>query len=77
MCNQILPGGDSSTFVDQIFRIFDKDNNGTIDFKEFMIATDMTSSGSPEEKLEWAFKVRTFTPTTTTSHFSAISSRLV
>ena len=40
MCNQILPGGDSSTFVDQIFRIFDKDNNGTIDFKEFMIATD-------------------------------------
>ena len=56
MCNQILPGGDSTTFVDQIFRIFDKDNNGTIDFKEFMIATDMTSSGSPEEKLEWAFK---------------------
>ena len=60
MCNQILPGGDSSTFVDQIFRIFDKDNNGTIDFKEFMIATDMTSSGSPEEKLEWAFKVRKY-----------------
>ena len=62
MCNQILPGGDSSTFVDQIFRIFDKDNNGTIDFKEFMIATDMTSSGSPEEKLEWAFKVRYLPP---------------
>jgi len=57
MCNQILPGGDSTTFVDQIFRIFDKDNNGTIDFKEFMLATDMTSSGSPEEKLEWAFKM--------------------
>ena len=94
-------------FVDQIFRIFDKDGNGSIDFKvvticilvkiiliywerqlaimvltmmtlitilelvtddshaintvdtlkEFMMATDMTASGSPEEKLRWAFKM--------------------
>ena len=57
ICNQILPGGNSTTFVDQIFRIFDKDNNGTIDFKEFMLATDMTSAGTAEEKLAWAFKV--------------------
>ena len=57
ICNQILPGGNSSTFVDQIFRIFDKDNSGTIDFKEFMLATDMTSAGTAEEKLAWAFKV--------------------
>ena len=28
-----------------------QDGNGTIDFKEFMMATDMTASGSPEEKL--------------------------
>jgi len=57
ICNQILPGGNSSTFVDQIFRIFDKDNSGTIDFKEFMLATDMTSAGTAEEKLAWAFKM--------------------
>merc|ERR1712181_99947 len=44
-------------FVDRIFRIFDKDGNGSIDFKEFMLATDMTASGSPEEKLRWAFKM--------------------
>ena len=25
--------------------------------KEFMMATDMTASGSPEEKLRWAFKM--------------------
>ena len=25
--------------------------------QEFMIATDMTSSGDPEEKLRWAFKM--------------------
>ena len=43
--------------MDQIFRIFDKDGNGSIDFKEFMMATDMTSAGTPEEKLKWTFKV--------------------
>ena len=42
-------------------RIFDKDGDGTIDFIEFMIATDMTHSGTPEEKLRWAFKVCNFT----------------
>ena len=25
--------------------------------QEFMIATDMTNSGDPEEKLRWAFKM--------------------
>ena len=25
--------------------------------QEFMLATDMTASGSPEEKLRWAFKM--------------------
>ena len=29
----ILPVGNAQLFVDQIFRIFDKDGNGTIDFK--------------------------------------------
>lgn len=43
--------------MEQLFRIFDKDGDGSIDFKEFMIATDMTSSGDPEEKLRWAFRM--------------------
>ena len=29
----ILPEGNALVFVDQIFRIFDKDGNGSIDFK--------------------------------------------
>lgn len=53
----ILPSGNSEKFVNQIFRIFDKDGNGSIDFIEFMLATDMTSAGTVEEKLRWAFKV--------------------
>jgi hypothetical protein len=60
--DEILPCGNSKEFVDQIFRIFDKDGDGYIDFKEFMLATDMTASGSPEEKLRWAFKVITCQP---------------
>lgn len=57
MYTMILPAGNAKVFVEQIFRIFDKDGNGSIDFKEFMLATDMTASGSPEEKLRWAFKM--------------------
>ena len=55
----ILPVGNAKLFVDQIFRIFDKDGNGTIDFKEFMMATDMTASGSPEEKLRCFYMSKT------------------
>jgi len=57
MYSMILPVKNATVFVDQIFRIFDKDGNGSIDFKEFMLATDMTASGTPEEKLRWAFKM--------------------
>ena len=28
-----------------------------MDMKEFMIATDMTTSGSLDEKLRWTFKI--------------------
>ncbi|XP_023335010.1 neuronal calcium sensor 2 isoform X2 [Eurytemora carolleeae] len=58
MFNAITPQGKSGEqFLDQLFRIFDKDGDGSIDFKEFMIATDMTSRGDPEEKLRWAFRM--------------------
>ena len=33
----ILPADNAKLFVDQIFRIFDKDGNGSIDFKVFKI----------------------------------------
>ena len=52
-----IKGEAGEQFLEQLFRIFDKDGDGSIDFKEFMIATDMTSSGDPEEKLRWAFRM--------------------
>ncbi len=38
--------------------MFFSDKNGFIDFKEFLLAIDVTSSGTPEQKLNWAFKYR-------------------
>ena len=33
MYTMILPEGNAKNFVEQIFRVFDKDGDGTIDFK--------------------------------------------
>ena len=44
-------------FCDHVFRTFDSDRNGFIDFKEFLLAMDVTSSGTPEEKLGLFFSL--------------------
>ena len=35
----------------------DTDNNGYLDFKEFMLAVDLVAARTPEEKLIWAFRM--------------------
>ena len=54
--SKCFPAGSAGEFCDHVFRTFDSDKNGFVDFKEFLLAIDVTSSGSPEEKLNWAFR---------------------
>ena len=51
------PTEDVEKFCNHVFRTFDLDHNGYIDFVEFELAINITSSGSPEEKLKWAFRL--------------------
>ena len=55
--NIILPDENIDIVANLIFSAFDKDNNGFLDFSEFIIATHCIASSSPEDKLRWAFQV--------------------
>ncbi|CAF3616956.1 unnamed protein product [Rotaria socialis] len=54
---QFFPNGQAEAFCTHIFRTFDADNSGKIDFKEFLMAINITAKGNPEKKLKWAFKM--------------------
>ena len=54
---KVFPEGNGDIFTNHIFRIFDKDNNGFLDFKEFLMAIDVTSCKTKEDKMIWAFRL--------------------
>ena len=49
--------GKAEQYCNHVFRTFDRDQNGFIDFEEFVLAMYVTSAGSAEEKLTWAFRM--------------------
>ena len=56
MYSSVLSISKATQFVDEIFLKYDTDNNGFIDFKEFMLATKPDEPAT-EEKLRWAFRM--------------------
>ncbi|XP_028821411.1 recoverin b [Denticeps clupeoides] len=50
-----FPDADPKAYAQHVFRSFDSDSNGTLDFREYIIALHLTSCGMMVQKLEWAF----------------------
>ncbi|ELR19828.1 EF hand domain containing protein [Acanthamoeba castellanii str. Neff] len=49
-------GVETNLITDRIFKFFDQDGNGTIDFSELVCGLSVLCKGTPEEKIKYAFK---------------------
>ena len=49
----LFPKTKSKVFCDNLFRAYDEDGDGYIDFKEFMLALNCTTHGTVAEKIKW------------------------
>lgn len=52
-----LFSGDAREFAEHVFRTFDVDGNGSVDFQEFAAGLFVSSSQDTDKKLDWAFRV--------------------
>ena len=52
-----FPSGNPDSFAEQVFRKFDKDGSGRINFREFVTALSVQAKGSLDEKLTWAYEL--------------------
>ncbi|XP_072566452.1 guanylyl cyclase inhibitory protein [Paramormyrops kingsleyae] len=48
-------GTESAEYAEQIFRTLDNNEDGVVDFREYVTAISMLTKGSPVEKLRWSF----------------------
>merc|ERR1712060_524793 len=57
MVEKTMPKSDASKMEKHVFRIYDSNNDGYIDFVEFMLIFHIMSDGTPEEVLGKIFRV--------------------
>ena len=57
MMSQALPKKDASKMEKHVFRAYDSNNDGYIDFPEFMIIYFIMNEGSPQDVLSKIFRV--------------------
>jgi Ca2+-binding EF-hand superfamily protein len=57
MMTKAMPKKDASKMESHVFRIYDSNNDGVIDFVEFMVVFYIMSDGTPQEVLAKIFRV--------------------
>merc|ERR1712179_595656 len=57
MMTKAMPAKDAGKMQKHVFRIYDSNNDGYIDFVEFMLIFHIMSEGTPKEVLEKIFRV--------------------
>merc|ERR1711999_60482 len=57
MMSKALPKKDASKMEKHVFRVYDTNNDGFIDFVEFMVVYYVMADGSPEEVLLKIFRI--------------------
>ena len=57
MMKESYPGVKTKKLSRHVFRMYDTNGDGAVDFKEFVVALDVFANGTPEQNLKQIFRV--------------------